>query len=40
MGDFSGRMVGQDGVTEFEDVEAFGQEWMVRPEEGNCFRTL
>ena len=38
MGDFGGHMLGRDG-TEFMDIDALGQDWQVRPEEGNYFRT-
>ena len=42
MGKFpDGTKVGRDGVTVFDNMNEFGQEWMVQPElEGSLFRTV
>ena len=34
-----GRRVGRDGETFIEDVNAFGQEWQVKPDEPRLFRS-
>ena len=34
-----GKRVGRDGETFIEDVNAFGQEWQVRPDEPKLFHT-
>jgi hypothetical protein len=35
-----GKLVGRDGVTIFEDHDAFGQEWQLLPEEQGLFQGL
>ena len=40
MGEFTtGRTVGRDGITEFEDMEEFGKDWQVQPHEDMLFLT-
>lgn len=37
MGSFDGKLLARDGVTEMEDMNAFGQEWQVRQDEPMLF---
>jgi hypothetical protein len=39
MGNYHGEKLSRDGLV-MEDLNAFGQEWQVRPEEGNLFRKV
>lgn len=36
----SGKMLGRDNLTVFEDTDAFGQEWQVLPSEPSLFHTM
>lgn len=37
--DKHGKLIGRDGVTEFEDVNAFAAEWQIRQDESMLFQT-
>jgi hypothetical protein len=39
LGSLGGKLLGRDGVTEFTDMNAFGQEWQVRDTEPMLFRS-
>jgi hypothetical protein len=40
MGSYDGSMLGRDGTNLHDDINALGQDWQVRPEEGQLFRTV
>ena len=38
MGSFNSKFMGRDGVTEYQDVNEFGQEWQVRDTDPQLFQ--
>ena len=40
IGSFDGKFLGRDGVTEYEDMNEFGQAWQVRGTDPQLFQTI
>jgi hypothetical protein len=40
IGSFDGKFLGRDGVTEYEDMNEFGQAWQVRDTDAQLFHSL